>query len=195
MPDNLRNDIGGIQIKPFHVVEKLVEILQLVKVADGHLRSGSISDKSTRDLVLIGLLISCGNIVEGLGILRDMDPTKFAAVWDFYKEKFEVWRQMRHDAAHYMERIFRIKPERDPLTVLNESEWMVIISVDINNPSDPVIRTGNDELHLNDALAAAQEIVDGLVLAEPDVRRRANLRASSSAHTHIAATGELPKPG
>jgi hypothetical protein len=142
MPDPLRTQIGSETVPPHHVIDKVIETLWAAEVADHQLRTGAVTNKVERDLMLIGLLVSLGNFVEGVAVLRDMDKALFGQVYDFHKDAFEVWKGMRHDVSHHLERAFRVNPKRDPTTIKDQSEWLVIALNDISDPSKPIPRTG-----------------------------------------------------
>ena len=85
------------------VVRFMIDTLNRLSAAHDSLRREPAGGAST--VLLTGLLVTLASLRESIRIARGLEPN-LQSVIDRYEERFELWHQMRHDAAHAPERIF-----------------------------------------------------------------------------------------
>ncbi len=166
-----------------HVADKLVlevhPVRQIaecrVRIADGWeaLKSGQYGKgQSLFSLIGVGLLTQIEWIEQALELLVKLDEAKWRPLIDGIEQR-PAWRVMRHDAMHFVDRLFTMDRRRnDPIT--GDVKWHLI---------DPdfacgTIRTGDATINIPELLAA---VTDFLVRALPLVQdpARADLNVTT----------------
>lgn len=94
----------------------MMDTLHRLAAAHDSLRSDPAGSAST--VLLTGLLVTLASLRESIHIAAGLEST-IQSVIDRYEAHFELWHQMRHDAAHVPDRIFRgpLNPSNNDPTI------------------------------------------------------------------------------
>ena len=161
MADNLRDSVAGVKLTPSHVLAQIERIDALVIHGRNQmLEYGDNPWPPLGSIVMTGTLVCLGAAYEAMEVLCEMD-SRYCKVRKNHANTLDLWKEARHDVAHFIDRIFRERKGRSPIGGPVDTVQIAIASMRPAN--DIVIRTGSlDAIWMNSAIAEMEKIINDI---------------------------------